>query len=226
MDAARVDRSRTARRHFMDIETVDFRDRRVGIYLDALASGTPTPGGGSAAGLAGALGCSLGLMVCKLTEMQSDAADLSEITGAFELMIKDLLDLAHRDEAVFAAYRAAVALPRGSNEEKASRRASIEHALVEAADVPFNMAEVGLEAIDGLRMTAAVGTRHALGDLMTGGYLLQAMILGSIENMQANASAMKTPEKKEHFLHAADSVRHNLETRMLALHQAVALRQQ
>lgn len=206
------------------IESTTFRARQVGAYLDALGDGTPTPGGGSAAGLAGALGCSLGRMVCRLTATHGGSAELTDLTSTFERMSIDLLNLAERDEKAFANYRSAVSLPRATETEKAGRRASIENALIGAAEVPLEMAEIGLEALDTLHLTASIGTKHALGDLMTGGFLVQAMVLGSLENIEANARAMKSPENRDRFTQVVASVRHDLDARMEALAHAVALR--
>ncbi|MDP8924785.1 MAG: cyclodeaminase/cyclohydrolase family protein, partial [Chloroflexota bacterium] len=47
-------------------------------YLDRLASGDPTPGGGSAAALAGALAAALVSMVCNLTTGRDKFADVEE----------------------------------------------------------------------------------------------------------------------------------------------------
>lgn len=206
------------------IESTTFRARQVGAYLDALGNGTPTPGGGSAAGLAGSLGCSLGRMVCSLTATHGASTELTDLACTFERMGRDLLNLAERDEKAFAHYRSAMSLPRATESDKAARRASIENALIGAAEVPLEMAEIGLEALDTLRLTSSIGTKHALGDLMTGGFLVQAMVLGSIENIEANASAMKTPENRDRFTQAVASVRHDLDARMEALAHAVALR--
>jgi len=202
----------------------DFRSRSIGDYLSALSSGSPTPGGGSAAGLAGALGCSLGQMVCNLTLARGQQEALVTLTERFAGIANELVTLAWRDEQAFAAYRAAIAIPRSTDEEKDARRAAIERALVAAADVPLEMIDHGVAAIDCLRRTAELGTPHALGDLMTGGWLLQAMSLGALENVEANASSMKVPANRERYKSAARIARHNLDTNVSALKQAVALK--
>lgn len=203
----------------------DFEQRNVADYLAALSSGAPAPGGGSAAGLAGALGCSLGAMVCNLTLARAESDDIRELERDFIDIRQRLLSQAEADERVFAAYRAATALPRSTEEEKTTRRAAVEDALVAAAEVPVEMVTLGLEALASLRKAAGIGTPHALGDLRTGGYLLQAMILGSIENMDANAALMREVNNRSRFERAADSGVRDLASAMAALDEAIAARQ-
>ena len=207
-----------------ELLATDFRRRSIGDYLTAISNGVPTPGGGSAAGLAGVLGCSLGEMVCNLTLVKGEHTALTRLAKHLAGLADDLIDLAARDEQVFGAYRTAVALPRSNDEEKLARRAAIEQALVEAAEVPLQMIEVAFAAIDRLRLTSEFGTPHALGDLMTGGFLLQAMALGSLENVEANAVSMKTPENRERFVIAAMAARQQLDLEMIALERAVTAR--
>jgi len=207
-----------------DVTAISFADRLVGNYLEALGSSAPAPGGGSAAGLAGTMGCALGEMVCNLTLARAHEETVDELRATLVGLRNSILAQAQADERAFGAYRAATALPRSTEVEKAARRQAIEEALVAAAEVPLAMVTLGLEAFAALRGAATVGTSHALGDLLTGGYLLQAMILGSLENIEANAFLMKIPENRERFEHAAHSARVDLEAALSGLQAAVAAR--
>jgi formiminotetrahydrofolate cyclodeaminase len=199
-------------------------ERTIGSYLEALSNGAPTPGGGSAAGLAGALGCALGSMVCNLTLARESSDSVAEQQRTFLNLQRSMLNQAEADERVFGAYREAAALPRGSDDEKRHRREAIERTLVAAADVPLELATLGLEALSVLRSAAAAGTPHALGDLQTAGFLLQAMVLGSLENIEANAMLMKAPENAARFRQASASAREDLATAMNALESSIAAR--
>lgn len=204
--------------------TDDFESRSVTEYLAELAGGAPAPGGGSAAGLAGAMGCCLGEMVCQLTLARGASIDVEQLAARFADHRGKLLNLAVQDEHAFASYRLAVGLPKTNDQEKADRRTAMASALVEAATVPLEMIHVGLSSLDLLDAAATVGTPHALGDLKTGGFLLQAMILGSLVNIDANARMMKDDKQKVHFIRAADSARHHLDARMMNLSRSVSAR--
>jgi formiminotetrahydrofolate cyclodeaminase len=118
-----------------------------------------------------------------------------------------------------------MALPKSNDVEKAARRAAIEQALVRAAEVPLDMIDAVTSALGCLQHTAELGTSHALGDVMTGGFLLQATALGSLENVEANAASMKVPENRERFETAARIAREQLGAEMTAVQVAVAARQ-
>lgn len=201
-----------------------FSSRTVGTYLSQLASGSPAPGGGSAAGLAGAMGCCLGEMVCNLTLARVSSDAVVQFAEIFAQQRAGLLGLAERDERVFQNYRDAVALPKSTEEETAVRREAIEQALIDAAVVPLEMIETGLAALETLCLAASASTPHALGDLKTGGYLLRAMMLGSLENIVANASLMKVPANRDRYMTAADSARRDLEAKLDELLDAVTAR--
>src|SRR5688500_6054008 len=98
--------------------------------LDAFASSAPTPGGGSAAALSGAVGASLLAMVAALpktktgdagerTALDAAGAKLKELRGKLASLIDE--DTRAYD-LVTAAYRSA----KGSDEEKATRKAAIQ----------------------------------------------------------------------------------------------------
>ncbi len=202
--------------------TID--DRLLANYLAALSSGSPTPGGGSAAGVAGALGCALGSMVCNLTLAREPNERIDELRRTLLELQSALLRQAEGDERVFGAYRAAMGLPRSTPAEKANRRTAIETALVAAAEVPEQMVILGLAVLGALREAAADGSPHALGDLLTGGYLVGAMIQGALENMTANAVRMKTASNRDRFEEAAQSGLSDFTAEMQALQAAVAAR--
>lgn len=199
-------------------------ERTIGHYLEALSDGSPTPGGGSAAGMAGAMGCALGSMVCRLTLARDPIDTVAEQQQTLIALQESMLAAARADELVFGAYRAAAEMPRQTEIEKRERREAIERTLVAAAEVPVELVTLGLDALAVLCATAGVGTPHAIGDLLTGGYLLQAMVLGSLENIHANAHLMKQPENKARFEQAVISARADLDRAMAALNTAVAAR--
>jgi formiminotetrahydrofolate cyclodeaminase len=163
-------------------------------------------------------------MVCNLTLARESSDSVAVQQRTFLNLQRSMLNQAEADERVFGAYREAAALPPGSDDEKRHRREAIERTLVAAADVPLELATLGLEALSVLRSAAAVGTPHALGDLQTAGFLLQAMVLGSLENIEANAMLMKAPENAARFRQASESAREDLAAAMNALESSIAAR--
>ncbi len=109
--------------------------------LDAFSSSDPTPGGGSAAALAGALGASLLAMVAGLPKTRSNTPEERAALDAARAKILELrarlIDLIDRDAAAYDTVVAAYRLPKGTDEEKAARKSAIQAALQLATSVPL-----------------------------------------------------------------------------------------
>ncbi len=158
--------------------------------LDRLASTDPTPGGGSAAAWAGATGAALVAMVGGMDKTRTGDADerkrldqaraRAETAGA---ALRSLVDEdAHAYDAVMAAYR----LPKGTDDEKAARKAAIQAALERATEVPLRTAEGCLAVLEAAVQAAADGNPNALSDALTGGALAWAGLKGALANVRIN----------------------------------------
>ena len=111
-------------------------------YLHQLASTQPTPGGGSAAAIVGALGAALVAMVARICASNPTYAAHRESAlaiGSHADGVRDALSQARqRDESAYAAVVAAQALPRESDGDRARRRTALESALSDAAQAPLD----------------------------------------------------------------------------------------
>ena len=95
---------------------------KVGDFIDELSSRAPTPGGGGASALCGAVAISLGSMVASLTIGKKKYADVEEEITALKEKADNtasrLLELADKDAEVFAPLAAAYSLASETEEEK------------------------------------------------------------------------------------------------------------
>ncbi len=109
-------------------------------YSDALASGEATPGGGSAAALAGALGAALNSMVANFTVGREKFAgveeDVQRLLAESERLRGELERLTQDDTEAYGQVVAAQKMPRETDEQKAARRTAMQDALKAAAEVP------------------------------------------------------------------------------------------
>ena len=125
--------------------------------LELLAARTPTPGGGSAAALGGAIGGALGCMAIRFSMKRKDStpetdAVLAELERGLVELAARLTRLADDDADSFEAVRAARKLPQGTPAELATRTATIAAASERSAAVPLATARLcreGMELIDG-----------------------------------------------------------------------------
>jgi formiminotetrahydrofolate cyclodeaminase len=109
-------------------------------YSDALASGQPTPGGGSAAALVGALGAALNSMVANFTvgreRFAAVEAEVRELLAESERLRGELERLTQADTEAYGLVSRAARMPRATEEEKAAREAAMQEAIKAAAEVP------------------------------------------------------------------------------------------
>jgi glutamate formiminotransferase/formiminotetrahydrofolate cyclodeaminase len=167
-------------------------------FLDAVASPAPTPGGGSAAALAGALGAALGEMVCQLTlRKQSLAAHHAAVTQSHQRLMglrQRLQKNIDRDAASYEAVLAAMRKPKATEAEQAARTAAIEAASREAALVPLETAELASQVAREMEALRGITLPQAASDLSTGLALSQAAKEGALENVRVNLPAIHHPE--------------------------------
>src|SRR5437588_2768576 len=152
-------------------------DLSVHEFSRQLAAGQPTPGGGSAAALVGALGAGLVSMVCNYTvgreqyadvdaEMRGVLARAEELRGQLERAVED-------DVAAYGSYSDAQKLPRETDDEKAARDAALDAALRESTLVPLAVAE-RCEVLELALRAAELGNRFLISDAAVGAELAGA----------------------------------------------------
>jgi len=169
-------------------------------FLRRLASGDPTPGGGSASALGGALGAALVSMVCNLTiGRERYAATEAEVTAIRE-QAGTLMDRLRRgideDAAAYDGVMRTYRLPRGSDEEKAARTAAIQQATYEAALVPLALAEAAAQVIELAERGLGKTNPNAASDLSVAALLGLAALDGAAANVEINLASLHDERRK------------------------------
>ena len=159
-------------------------------YLDALASADPTPGGGSAATLVGALAAALCAMVARVTMSTPKLAPLHEEAAAVAEDADDLrrrfMELRPVDEAAFEAVITAQALPRGTDAEVAVRREQLQQALIGAAEAPLEAARLACDAFALTARTAELHNANLMSDVDCAMQFVRAAFDASAANVEVN----------------------------------------
>ena len=165
-------------------------DLPAGALLARFASSDPTPGGGSAAALAGALGAALVAMVCGMEKTKTggagERARLDAAAGAVGAAAGRLRALGDEDTAAYDAVRAAYRLPKVGEEEKTARKKAVSSAMAVATEVPLETARQCLAVMAAAVEAAIHGNPNALSDARTAGALAFAGLLGAAENVRIN----------------------------------------
>jgi len=166
-------------------------DRSLARFLREVARGSPTPGGGSAAALAGSLAAALVAMVCELTlGKRGYEAVEGEMRGGLAraaLLRDELAELIEEDIQAFDRVMAAHRLPRGER----GRAEALEAALKRATKVPLETAERCLKVLELAELAAAKGNKNALSDAGTAGWLARAGLEAALLNVAANLSSIE-----------------------------------
>ena len=164
-------------------------------FLDELSSRSPTPGGGSAAALSGAMGASLVCMVCNLTlgkEKYKDVeADVRRLLAQGESLRDALLAQLEGDIKVYGQVSAAYRLPKGTPAEKAVRSQAIQAALKEATMVPLEIARLCGKVMDLCLPATQKGNVAAVSDAGVGVAVAEAGLRSAALNVKINLGMIK-----------------------------------
>jgi len=159
-------------------------------FISLLASGEPTPGGGSAAAIAGSLGGALVAMVATLSEGRPKYAEhealLAEAKAAGHELANRLLDLADEDAQAFAGFGVAMKLPRDTDEEKAARTQALQAAALAATEAPFKTVQACLEVAAMAEAMAGRSNKNASSDLEVAGLMSVASARAAAANVFVN----------------------------------------
>jgi formiminotetrahydrofolate cyclodeaminase len=193
-------------------------------YLDALASAEPTPGGGSAATLVGALSAALCAMVARVTRGSPKLESVHEAAVSIAEDADDLrrrfVDLRPQDEAAYAAVVAAQALPRGTEFERAGRRLVLQRALIGAAEAPLEAARLATDAFALASRTAELHNANLMSDVDCALRFARAAFDASAANVTVNHHYMSDAVMVSHQaerLAALDRAAREFESRALAV---------
>lgn len=164
-------------------------------FTDKLASNAPTPGGGGAAAMAGALAGALSAMVAELTigkkGFDSVEAEITSLLGEANKQRILLLELVEQDAAVFADFMSCYKLPKSTEAEKAARSNAIREAAKRAAMVPMNIARACAEIVSISDKIAKIGNPNVITDATCSALLGRAALRCAVYNVYINLGLTK-----------------------------------
>jgi methenyltetrahydrofolate cyclohydrolase len=145
-----------------------FLDEPVRGFLDQLAARTPTPGGGGAAAVTGAMAAGLVAMAARFSATRLPGA--GELADQADELRRRLAQLADMDARAYAAALEALRLPREASQREVQRQ----EALLGAALVPLEIAGIGAQVAMMAARLAETGNPNLRGDAVTGAVLAAA----------------------------------------------------
>ncbi|HXF84249.1 MAG TPA: glutamate formimidoyltransferase [Anaerolineales bacterium] len=173
-------------------------------FIEELASPTPTPGGGSAAAYAGAMGAALVSMVAGLTLGKKKYADVEAEMQAIRVMAeslrKELTQAVDDDASSFEVLMATFKLPKETDEQKAARASAIIKATLDAARVPLHVAGDAVKVMELALKCARHGLQSAMSDAMSGFALARAALTAAGYNVRININSLEDKSRGEKML--------------------------
>jgi formiminotetrahydrofolate cyclodeaminase len=163
-------------------------------FARQLAAEQPTPGGGSAAALAGSLGAALVSMVCHYTigrERYRDSEDRAkQLLEQAELLRAALEGATAADVAAYQGYAEAQRLPRETDEQKAARKQELQRALQASTEVPLDVAERSAQLVRLAYEASEIGNPNLISDAGVAASLGLAAFEAAALNVELNAGGL------------------------------------
>ena len=171
-------------------------------FLEEVASGSPTPGGGTVAALTGALAGSLVTMVANLTLGRKKYAavegEVAELRRGVEVLRARLVALMRRDSQAFETVLLATRLPQTTPSEIEARGKALETATWEATRIPLETAEACLEVARAAAGILVLGNPNAASDAASAAFLARAAGEAALCNVEINLKNLGPGADKSH----------------------------
>ncbi len=180
-------------------------------FLDELADGSATPGGGSAAAHVGATAAALVAMVARLTLGKEKYAEVEprmrEIATTSDELRGELEAAVPRDAAAFDSVMGALRMPKSTEKEKQARAEALETALHSAAGVPLEVAEHAARVAELAAEVTEKGNANAVSDSAAAAEMAWAALRAAAYNVHINAQSATDEEAVSVWLREIESLR-------------------
>jgi formiminotetrahydrofolate cyclodeaminase len=178
-------------------------------YLARLASREPTPGGGAAAALHAAQGAALVAMVARYTtgaKYEQHAGLVTRIISAADGLVTQALGLADADQQAFQGVIDAYKLPAGTDDLKAARTASIQDALIRAAETPAQLILLAGAVVDLATELFEVANANVISDVAAAVDAARAAATTARVNIDINLVAIKDTDARSRLAEQTDGL--------------------
>ncbi len=187
-----------------DKSTKKLIDKTLEGFTQETASESPAPGGGSISAAMGAFGSALATMVANLSSHKPGWDDrweeFSNWAEKGKYYMEQLIKMVDEDTAAFNRIMSAFGLPKGTDEEKATRTKAIQDATLYAIEVPFRVMNLCFESMEVIRAMAEHGNPNSVSDAGVGVLAARSAVMGAYLNVKINASGLKDKAKADEFI--------------------------
>jgi formiminotetrahydrofolate cyclodeaminase len=164
-------------------------------FLGTLGSSAPTPGGGAASALVGALAAALAEMVARLTVGRPKYAAVEEraqtVLREAQRLRNELLALVDEDARAYGGVAAAYALPKGTDDERRARDEAVQVSLQKAMQPPLRIMEHSCDVLRLAGEIAVIGNPTVASDAGCAALLGEAAARAAGLNVLANVVLLR-----------------------------------
>jgi formiminotetrahydrofolate cyclodeaminase len=164
-------------------------------FVEQLASASPTPGGGSASALAGAMAAAMVEMAANLTIGREKFRDVEQemriVLGRAGELREQMLNAVDEDTDAFDEVSAAYKMPKDTDAEKTARTAAIQQALKGATEVPLRVAKAAMETYQLAQIAMEKANPNVASDARVALLLAEAAREGARANVDINLGMIK-----------------------------------
>jgi len=181
-------------------------------FSEITAADEPVPGGGSVAAYSGALASALSEMVAKLTmskkKYENVEKEMKEIVEKSKKIRKKMMDNIEKDSLAFNDVMKSYKLPKNSNIEKEKRTKEIQNSLMNAAEVPLEVAKESYEILELAEIVVKKGNKNAVTDGLVSAMMARTAALSALLNVKINLESIKD----ENYVEKTREIVKNIET--------------
>ena len=165
------------------------------VFIKALASKSPTPGGGGAAAFGGAIGMALASMVGNLTVSKKKYAlvedEVKKLIIESDAIIDELMDLIDKDAVNFEPLSKAYRLPEDTAAQIKHKTTIIEQCSKNACLIPIAIIHKAYDGIMIHQRMSEIGNLMAISDIGCGVVFLKAALIAAKLNVLTNFNFIK-----------------------------------
>ncbi|MDA3932657.1 MAG: cyclodeaminase/cyclohydrolase family protein [Tenericutes bacterium] len=190
-------------------------DMTVKEFIDALASNSAAPGGGSVSAFAGANGCGLVAMAGELTFGKKKFKGLDEDV---KKNFKDQIDFFKENKGKFLNYidedtdafnglMDAFRMPKEKEEDRSNRSLEIQKATMETIRVPMEVCHLAIESLRKVSDVMTYANKNTISDQGVGVMMLHTAIEGSAMNVLINLSGLKDQTLAKEYRQTVEDIK-------------------
>lgn len=165
------------------------------VFLKELSSAAPTPGGGGASALVGAISCALCSMVANLTTGKKKYAEYQDKIDEYLKLLDTHIEVLKADIQLDADAFAPLAAAYSMDKNTPCYEEIMEKATLDAAMAPLKIVHDIYDLVPVIEDLSIMGSRLAISDVAVAATAARAALEGAVMNIYINTKSLRDRQK-------------------------------